>query len=89
MRYILFRFWPVFLPIILYLAWLAFARRKAGKKGETKPTFWDGPWWLPTSLTMALLIGCLLWLGLSADRIDGTYVPAKLENGQIIPSRVE
>lgn len=89
MRLILLRFWPVLLPILLYLAWLAYARRKAGKENREKPGFTDGPWLWPTASTLLLLIGVFIWLGTSADPVDGTYVPAQLKDGQLIPSRID
>lgn len=88
LKILLIRFWPVFLPLLIYLAWLAFARRKAGKKGEKKPNFFDGPWLWPSIATMGLAIACLLYLGLAGDAIDGRYIPAHQENGKLIPAQI-
>lgn len=89
LKLLITRFWPALIPLILYLAWLAYARRKAEAKGEEKPGFTDGPWIWPVVLTLLLAIGGFLWLGLSATPEDGAYKPAHMENGQLVPAKVE
>ena len=81
------RFWPVLLPLVLYLVWLAYARRKAGKAGEKKPEFFDGPWLWPTMASLALTIGAFLWLGLSQEPVNGTYIPAHVVDGKLVPAQ--
>lgn len=88
LKLLILRFWPVLLPVLFYLAWLAFARRKAGKSGEKKPGFFDGPWLWPVVATLLLTMGAFLWLGFSAQEVDGIYVPAQQVDGKIIPGHV-
>lgn len=89
-RLLLVRFWPVFLPIVIYLVWLAYARRKAGKNNEPKPGIWDGPWQWAVIATLALALGAFLLLGLSNDANDGVYVPAQMQpDGTVTPGSLE
>jgi len=66
MALFLFRFFPVLLPLIFYLAWLAVARRKARKAGQSLPRFRDGNvyWLVMASLGMAVL--CFIFIALKA-----------------------
>lgn len=88
LKILFIRFWPVFLPLLLYLAWLAFARRKAGKAGAEKPGFFDGPWLVPVMATMGLAIAAMLYLGLSAEEVQGSYIPAHQEDGRLVPAQI-
>lgn len=89
LRLMVLRFWPALLPILIYLAWLAYARRKAGKKGEPKPGFTDGPWIWAVAMTFAIIIGSFVLMGLQGEPRSGTYIPAHIENGELVPARVE
>lgn len=78
---------PLLLPFFLYFLWTFIEkRRKAAGGWEAK----DTPWiWL--SITgLVLLIGSLLATGLliGTER-GGTYVPPHVEDGKIVPGRVE
>lgn len=87
LKLLITRFWPVLLPLALYLAWLAYARRKAGKKGEDKPGFFEGPWLWPTMASLVLFICAFLWLGLTQEPVDGLYVPAHMQDGKLVPAQ--
>lgn len=88
LKILITRFWPVLLPLVIYLAWLALARRKAGKKGEKKPGFFDGPWWLPSLASLLLAVAAFIWLGLSAEPQKGKYIPSyQGADGEVIPGR--
>ncbi len=91
MALFLFRFYQVLLPLILYLLWLYFVRRRARKNGETLPSFRDGSifWLLMSSLLIAVL--CFLVLAFSVDRDvnKGSYQPPQMEGGKLIPSQVK
>lgn len=91
LKLLILRFWPIFLPVLLYFAWMAFTRRKAAKAGEDKPAFKDGPWQLTVAVTLALAIGSFVVLGFTSQGSDtqGQYVPAKVVNGKIVPGHRE
>lgn len=88
MALFLFRFYPVFIPLIVYLLWLFIVRRKARKQDKPLPSFYDGKvYWVVIS---SLLIGivCFLWLAFSIDGNKGKYIPSHFENGKMIPSQI-
>lgn len=92
LRLLVTRFWPVLLPIFLYLLWLVLARRKARKNGADVPSFFDGPWLMAVVASLLILIVAFVMLGAAAssDHVtEGTYVPAKLVDGKIIPAHIE
>ncbi len=91
MALFLFRFYPVLLPLIIYLLWLYFVRRRARKKGDLLPQFRDGSifWLLMSSLLIAVL--CFLFLAFSVDRDvnKGSYQPPHMEDKKLIPAQVK
>ena len=90
LRLLLLRFWPVFLPILLYLVWLAYARRKAAKHSTSKPGLLDGPWHWAVGASLVIGIFCFVFLGMSHQTNDGVYVPAEMQpDGSITAPRLE
>lgn len=90
LKLLITRFWPVLVPILLYVAWLWYVRRKAAKAGETQPTFFDGPWLWAVMASLLLCIGGFIMLGLTQEGLsEGHYVPAKLVGGKIMPGHAE
>lgn len=91
MALFLFRFYPVLLPLIIYLLWLYFVRHRASKKGEPLPKFSDGSifWLLMSSLLIAVL--CILFLAVSVDKNGnkGSYQPPYMEEKKIVPAQVK
>lgn len=89
LRLLIVHFWPILLPLLLYLLWLVLARRKATKAGEALPVFFDGPWLWTVMATLGLAIGGFIVLGLSAKGdAEGRYVPARVVDGKIIPAHI-
>lgn len=88
LRLFLSRFWPVTLPLIIYVLWMIYRQRKAKKLGHPVPALKDGPWVWAVAASILLAIGGFLALGLTAEQTDGTYIPAHMENGELIPARV-
>jgi hypothetical protein len=78
---------PLLLPFVLYFLWVAIERRRKAAGGwEAR----DTPWiWL--SMTgLVLLIVSLLGAGLFiGSEPGGTYVPPHVEDGKVVPGRVE
>ncbi|MCH2546962.1 MAG: hypothetical protein MK052_05080 [Alphaproteobacteria bacterium] len=91
LKLLVVRFWPVFIPVLLYLLWLYLARRKADKNGEKKPTFFEGPWLWTLVATLALAVGAFMILGAVSNdgNTSGKYVPARVVDGEIIPAHTE
>lgn len=82
------RFWPILLPLVVYILWIAYCRRKARRMGHPVPAFRDGPWVWAVTASLLLAIGGFLWLGFTPDTQDGTYIPAHREDGRLVPARV-
>jgi hypothetical protein len=73
-------------PFVVYGGWLAIARRRA----KDHPPGWDDAplIWLSTS-GLALVIGGLIWTAvLSGEDRDGTYVPARFIDGELVPGEI-
>lgn len=84
----LLEFWPVFIPLLLYVAWQTRRRRHAHRRGEDKPNWLDGPWYWAVLATLALAIVVFLWWGFGSDAAQGKYIPPHLENGAVVPGHV-
>jgi hypothetical protein len=83
-------FWPVLLPLVLYILWMLRRRRRAVKAGETVPEWREGPWMWAIVATFLLIMGGLLILGLSAEsNRDSAYKPTQLKDGKLIQERFE
>ena len=83
LRIMLLRFWPVLLPIAIYMLW-RFSHRKRDITPEPealrRAKFY-------VAIAMAVLaMGMFLWMGLSAESNTDTpaYSPPRLENGTLI-----
>lgn len=84
----LFRFWPVLIPLLVYIIWLQVVGRKAVKEGRAKPLFREGPWYWVVIATLAMAMLCFVVLGISIDGSKGVYVPPHMENGVMVPGTV-
>lgn len=89
LRLLITRFWPILLPLVLYIVWMLSERRKAAKRGEELPGLADGPWIWAVAASMLMAMGAFIWLGMSSEPETGTYIPPRLENGKVIPSHLE
>lgn len=89
LRLILLRFWPVLLPLLFYAFWMLHCQRKAEKTGQPVPAFKDGPWVLAVTATMILAIIGFVLLRTSSEALDGTYIPAHMENGKLVPAEIQ
>lgn len=85
---LLIKFWPVAVPLVLYLIWLVWAKQRARKQGNVVPKFLDGPWWWTVVATIIIGIIMFIILGLSEGHMQGTYEPAHMENGVLVPGKV-
>ncbi len=82
---------PLLLPSLLYLAWaFVFRRQNALGNGETPHWVREGPWfWLIIAgvVLMAIGLGVTAWQ--HGGPPSGTYVPARVEDGRVVPGRIE
>lgn len=88
MRLFLFRFWPVLIPLIIYWVWLKRVGRKATIEGKPVLRFRDGPWYWAVLSSLLIAVGIFVMLGSELHEGRGTYVPAHMENGKLIPPQV-
>lgn len=86
---LLIRFWPVLVPLLLYLVWFLFFRKK--REAEEVTPQWEAWFWIGTlvvSLLIAIVMLVIMGVSTPSDT-EGTYVPAKYEDGKIIPAHRE
>lgn len=85
-RTIIFSLLAVVLPFVAYLFWLRFERWRERLPAEERP--WP---WVPL-LAVGLFLAIIVvfgeaWLG--GVPAGGEYVPARLENGQLVPGQFQ
>ncbi|MFN4277144.1 MAG: DUF6111 family protein [Ferrovibrio sp.] len=74
---------PLLLPFLLYGLYIWHVKR-SGKDGpEATPWFW-----LAAIGMVLVIVGFVLW-GAFFEEGTGSYVPARLEDGRIVPGRIE
>tara|TARA_R110000787_G_scaffold274979_1_gene383201 strand:- start:44688 stop:44981 length:294 start_codon:yes stop_codon:yes gene_type:complete len=78
---------PLIFPLLVYLAWNAYARSKAKRSGGVPPSLERGPIFWAIVAGFILLVTSLLTLAvLGGDSPDsGQYVGPRYEDGKIIP----
>jgi hypothetical protein len=88
MTAILMRFWPVLLPLVLYLIWHEWRNYHAKKAGQERYALRDGPWLWAVAATLGLAVAVVLWFGLSSEpRTHTAYQPAEIKDGKLIPGQ--
>lgn len=87
---VLAEFWPVFLPLAMYMGWMMGRQQKAKRRQETVPALHEGPWIWAVLTTVLLMIGCFLWLGLSGKADTTPLEQAHFRDGKLVPGhRIE
>lgn len=87
---LLFRFWPVLVPLIVYWLWLKHVGRKATIAGQPVLKFRDGPWYWAVLASLLTAAACFVLLGVQATAGGkGEYVPPHMQNGELVPGHVE
>jgi hypothetical protein len=90
LRLFLFRFWPVFIPLVIYWLWWHFIGRKATIDGKPLTRFRDGPWYWAVLTSLLIAVGCFIFLGKeSIQGGKGAYIPPHMENGTLVPAQVQ
>ncbi len=88
-RLLIFRLWPAWIPILIYIGWHLWRTRKHAKEGLEKPKFFDGPWRTVLLATILLAAASLMVIGLSEPARTGRYEPAHMENGELVKGHLE
>lgn len=89
-RIIMFRLWPAFIPLIVYVLWMLYRRRKAKRDDSIPPAFRDGPWVWAVGASLLIAMLCFISLGLSTPHNSGTsYQPTQLKDGKLIKGGFE
>lgn len=85
---LMIKFWPVLIPLIIYVGWFFWAKARARKQDVKGPAFFSGPWWWAVTLTLVIGIAMFVILGISEKPVQGNYEPAHMENGVLVPGKV-
>lgn len=89
MRLLLFRFWPVLIPLIAYWLWLQHVGRKATIDGKPALRFSDGPWYWAVLASLLTAAGCFIFWGSEAVQGNtGSYTPPHMEHGVVMPAQI-
>ena len=89
-RFLLFRAWPALIPVILYLLWIAYRRRKAKQNGHAPVRWRDGPWIAALAASVAILALCFLTLGMQSKPNAGRdYQPMEYIDGELKPGSLQ
>ena len=90
LRTALFHIALLLAPAVLFMIYLIVAPKVRLSKSDTSKMLRDLPWpWL-LSIGIALMAASLVVLSMSSgeDR-GGTYVPPHMEDGKVVPAKVE
>jgi hypothetical protein len=82
---------PIVLPSLVYAAWLVYENRRVAKGGKgTTRRLEEGPWaWLIAGGLVLAVAGAIAAAALSGRGREGTYVPPRVEDGRVVPGRLE
>ena len=81
---------PLALPVIVYLTWLLYARRRARKLGTPLNQLSDAPWLLIILSGAIVLIFGMVVIGLfTGEKPGDEYIPPHLENGEVVKGRIK
>ncbi len=90
MRVFLTQILPLLLPLAIYLIWVRRARRNSLATGAGMPAARDAPWlWMVGAALAALAAGTVLLALTTGEEPGGTYIPPHVEDGEIVPGRIE
>jgi hypothetical protein len=89
LRLLLFRFWPIWIPLIIYWLWWRWVGRKATIDGKSTMRFRDGPWYWAVISSLVIAVLCFVLFGETAIQGGkGNYTPPHMENGALVPGKV-
>lgn len=85
---ILIKFWPIFIPIAIYIVWFLFFRKK--KEASEKISELESRLWimaLSASLVIALVTIIILIFSTEGNK-GSAYKPAEYKDGHLIPGEI-
>jgi hypothetical protein len=86
LKFIIGRLWPGLIPLVLYVLWIAF-ERKIRKNYHI--TFFGAHFkWVVLATVIAVFISFAL-VAVQIASEDESYIPSRVENGNITPSQTE
>lgn len=87
MRKFVFHLLPFLLPFVLYAGWVALARRKIAASGGALAV-WPRAHvvWLMIAGVGLVIVSFVAVALFTGSEVGGTYVPTRLEDGQIVPA---
>lgn len=88
-RLLLTKLWPALIPFALYALWMIWRRTHAKRRDQAIPAWTEGPWGWTVLASLVLMVLSFLALGLGNVPTDGTYYPAEMKDGKIVPGRIE
>lgn len=89
-RILLLRLWPALIPLIFYLLWLRWMKKRAARGIETPPEVLKGVrFWCIVAGFVFVILGFIATDALQPARKEGRYVPPRLENGTLVPAHSE
>jgi hypothetical protein len=78
---------PLVLPLAIYTAWTWMVR---GRKDAFVQTMVNGPWfWLLVAGLCLMTVGLVLTAVLTGGEPGAVYIPPHLEDGHIVPGRLQ
>ena len=89
LRTFFFYFWPVLIPITLYVLWFLWARHEV-EEGQDPLKWTEGPWLI--TLVATFLIALLCFIPIIRHKVvfkGDSYVPARYEDGKLVPGKIE
>ncbi len=88
LKLILLRAWPALIPIIIYLGWLYYMKKRAGD-GEKPPVeVFRSPLYWTLILSALMVMASFVFYGISMEpRRDGQYVPPSFDGETLSPAR--
>jgi len=90
LRTALFHIFLLMAPAVLFMMYLVIARKVRLSKSDTAKMLRELPWpWL-LGIGIALMAASLIVLSMSSGEDKaGTYVPTHMEDGKVVPAKVE
>ncbi len=81
---------PLLLPAAVYIGWVWLARRTGKGEEDALTRLQEGTWfWLVAAGFALMVAGLVLTALMGQGETEGTYEPARLEGGRVIPGTVK